>query len=141
MNTQISTSSLPKNQTQDGTQARNDNGARQPPRNSVMPSPLIGEHPEIFAEEKQRELEPGILDVIPGDDLRLALRQVERRAVRFRRRRDHEQDEPGKSPRRQHMPLRQPTPNTPPCASTISTVDSEPAIMTTVTAERISGTS
>ena len=48
-----------------------------------MPRPLTANMPEVFAEEKQRELEPGIFRVIAGDDFRFRLRQIERRAVGF----------------------------------------------------------
>ena len=66
--------------------------------------------PEVFAQEEQRELEPGIFDVIAGDDLRFAFGQIERRAIGFGGRRDHEQDEPGKSPRRSTYQSRQAEP-------------------------------
>ena len=52
---------------------RNESGAVQPPRNSVIAKAADGEHAEIFAEEKQRELEAGIFDVIAGDDFRIRL--------------------------------------------------------------------
>ncbi len=65
-----------------------------------------GEHAEIFAEEKQRELEAGVFREIAGDDFGFGFRQIERRAVGFRERRDEEQNESNQSPRREHMPVR-----------------------------------
>ena len=41
MKTKIEVITFPKNQIHDGTHVRNENGADQPPRNSVVPSPEI----------------------------------------------------------------------------------------------------
>ncbi len=50
-------------------------------------------HVGIFSEEKQRELHRAVFRVIATDEFGFRFRQVERRAVRFRKRCDHENDE------------------------------------------------
>ena len=37
-----------------------------------------GEHAQVFTEEEQRELEPRVLRVVAGDDLRFPFRQIKR---------------------------------------------------------------
>ena len=64
-----------------------------------------GKHAQIFAEEKEREFEAGILGEIAGDDFGFGFRQVKRAAVGFRQRRDEKQDEPDEAPRRERKPV------------------------------------
>jgi hypothetical protein len=60
MNKQIKAKSFVKNQTYEGIQVRNENGALQPPRNNVTASPLMANIPGIHPKEKS-ELKSGIL--------------------------------------------------------------------------------
>src|SRR5208283_454624 len=58
MNVKTSAISLAKNQRYDGTQARNENGAVQPPRNNVMPSPLMANMPRYSPRKNSANLNP-----------------------------------------------------------------------------------
>src|ERR1035438_8484887 len=58
MNVKTSAISLAKNQRYDGTQVRNENGAVQPPRNSVMPSPLMANMPRYSPRKNSANLKP-----------------------------------------------------------------------------------
>ena len=107
MKTQMSTSSLAKNQIHDGTQCRNEK--RRGPSAEKERDAEAGdrEHAEVFAEEEQREFEAGIFGVVAGDHFGLAFGQIERRAIGLGRGGDHEHDEAGESPRREDEPVRQ----------------------------------
>ena len=58
MNMAISTRSLAKNQKYDGIQVRNENGADQPPRKSVMASPQIANMPIYSPRKNSANLKP-----------------------------------------------------------------------------------
>ena len=58
MNTKINAISLAKNHRYDGTQVRNENGAVQPPRNSVMPSPIAANMPRYSPRKNSANLKP-----------------------------------------------------------------------------------
>ena len=50
--------SLAKNQIYEGTKVRNESGAGQPPRNSVMPRPLMANMPRYSPRKKSANLKP-----------------------------------------------------------------------------------
>src|SRR3974390_164476 len=54
--TQIESITLEKNQIQEGTNSRNDNGADHPPRKSVVPSPEIENIPRYSPRKKSANL-------------------------------------------------------------------------------------
>src|SRR4051794_23173537 len=58
MNPAINTSNFVKNQIHDGTASTNANGACQPPRKSVMPSPLIANSPMYSPRKNSANLKP-----------------------------------------------------------------------------------
>ena len=88
INTQIESITFAKNQIHDGTKSSTASGADHPPRNSVVPSPEIDKHAQVLAEEEQRKLESRILGEVAGHQFRLALRQIERRPIGLRSRRN-----------------------------------------------------
>ena len=59
------------------------NGDSQPPRNSSDGQEADQDHVGVFGQEENGERRTGILDVEAGDDFRLALGHVERRAIGF----------------------------------------------------------
>src|SRR6185437_8132503 len=58
MKKEISTSSLAKNQNQDGTMVRPASGADHPPRKRVMPSAEVANIPRYSARKKRANLKP-----------------------------------------------------------------------------------
>ena len=68
-------------------------GSVQPPKNSVTIMRRRRDHVGVFAHEEQRELHRAVFDVVAAGQFLLGLRQIERRAVRFRKRRDEENEE------------------------------------------------
>src|ERR1035437_10167607 len=58
MKTQMESMILEKNQIQDGTQVRNEKGADQPPRNSVVPSPEMENMATYSPRKKSANLKP-----------------------------------------------------------------------------------
>src|ERR1039458_10139958 len=65
-----------------------------------------GHHAQVFAQEKEREFEAGILDIVAGDDLGFAFGKIEGRAVGLGGSRNHEEDEADESPWREYEPVR-----------------------------------
>src|SRR5208283_148317 len=68
-----------------------------------------GEHGQIFAEKEERKFETRIFGVITGDQLRLAFRQIEGRAISLCRRRDGVHHKSGQPPGRKDVPVRKDT--------------------------------
>jgi len=58
MNPTIKPSSLAKNHIHEGTQVRNGSGADHPPRNSVIPRPLIANIPRYSPRKNKANLKP-----------------------------------------------------------------------------------
>ncbi len=69
------------------------NGMSQPPKKSVVDHRAHGDHVGVLGDEEQRELHRAVLGVIPGDQLRLGLRQVERHPVGLGESGDQEDEE------------------------------------------------
>src|SRR3954470_2887475 len=63
------------------------------------------EETEIFAEEKQREFESGIFEIVARDDFGFAFGQIEGRTVGFRGGGHEEEHEASKTPRREEIPM------------------------------------
>ena len=58
MKNRMSDMTLPRNQSQDGSHARNASGAVQPPRNRVAAIPLMANIPRYSAMKKRANLKP-----------------------------------------------------------------------------------
>ena len=88
------------------------NGASQPPRNRIVVIALIRIMLAYSPRKNSAKLIDAVFDEEAGDDLALAFRQVERRAVGLRQGRDEEHDE--------HREQRDAEPDMVCCASTMS---------------------
>ena len=73
--------------------SENEIGASQPPRNITDGQRRDQDHVGVLGEEEHRERHARVLDHVAGDDLRLALDDVERRAVGLGDARDEVDDE------------------------------------------------
>src|SRR5437867_10156205 len=141
MKRKISAKSLRKNQSHDGTQSKNANGASQPPRNSVMPRLLMANRPRYSPIKNSAYLKPeysirypAIISDSPsgiskGVRLDSAVAAIMKRM----------------NPAKPHgvntcQSCRNPK-TTDDCFSTIVTRDNEPVIITTVREEMTSGNS
>src|ERR1700732_1532842 len=140
INPMMRPSSLAKNQIQEGTQVRNGNGADHPPRNSVIPRPLMANIPRYSPRKNRANLKPEYWRKYPAmiSDSPSGKSKGERlvSAVAAIMKRMNPAKPHGVSTYQWGK-----IPEKPACFCTISTVDNEPAAMMTATEESSSGTS
>ena len=105
-------------------------GPSQPPRYRLVGDRRDGHHVHVLGEEEQREAHRAVFGVVPGHELLLGFRKIERRAVGFGHAGYHVDHEPERL--QEDVPLRN---EPPPVArlrrATISRSDSDPASMMT----------